>query len=212
MAQSGQSARQGRPKMQFASDGLCKKQRIRRRRIAVCWIPCFSLQQCMAWYIAPLLAAATPPSATSLLVASIRAVVQPRQRKIRCRASDAEKRRPCWGLRKRPSSTTPRPSQPTAFLSWSCGHGLAMHAAGVHADETNRHCAFCLSGIVSLTFARFVGNLAARRRPGGGCPVTRWRRRRRTIEKKCTMLGSNLFIDIATSLVLVESPTNPRFL
>ena len=143
--------------MQFASDGLCKKQRIRRRRTAVCWIPCFSLQQCMAWYIAPLLAAATPPSATSLLVALTRTVVQPRQRKIRCRASDAEKRRPCWGLQKRPSSTTPRPSQPTAFLSWSCGHGLAMHAAGVHADETNRHCAFCLSGIVSLTFARFVG-------------------------------------------------------
>jgi hypothetical protein len=167
----------------------------------------------MAWYIAPLLAcrhAAVGDVAARRFES--RTVVQARQRKIRCRASDAEKRRPCWGLRKRPSySTTPRPSQPTAFLSWSCGHGLAMHAAGVHADETNRHCAFCLSGIVSLTFARFVGNLAARRRRGGGNPVSRWRRRR-TIEKKCTMLGSNLFIDIATSLVLVESPTNPRFL
>ena len=181
MAQSGQSARQGRPKMQFASDGLCKKQRIRRRRIAVCWIPCFSLQQCMAWYIAPLYSlAATPPSATSLQLAPSSSNRD--NAKFAVVRATLEKRRPCWGLRKRPSSTTPRPSQPTAFLSWSCGHGLAMHAAGVHADETNRHCAFCLSGIVSLTFARFVGNLAARRRPGGGCPVAR--RRRRRIEKK----------------------------
>lgn len=74
------------------------------------------------------------------------------------------------------------PAQPAnglPFLVWSCGHGLAMHAAGVHADETNRHCAFCLSGIVSLTLARFVGNLAARRRRGGSGPVAR--RRRRTV-------------------------------
>ena len=94
------------------------------------------------------------------------AVVQPRQRKIRCRASDARKKKAVLGSAKKaklldhaPALASQRPSFP-----WSCGHGLAMHAAGVHADETNRHCAFCLSGIVSLTFARFVGNLAARRR------------------------------------------------
>ena len=197
--------------MQFASDGLCKKQRIRRRRIAVCWIPCFSLQQCMAWYIAPLYSlAATPPSATSLLVASNsrrRRPTETTQNSLSCERRSKKEGRA--GVCEKGQATRPRPgpSQPTAFLSWSCGHGLAMHAAGVHADETNRHCAFCLSGIVSLTFARFVGNLAARRRGGAAS-----RRRRRGIEKKCTMLGSNLFIDIATSLVLVESPTNPRFL
>ena len=82
------------------------------------------------------------------------------------------------GVCEKGQATRPRPgpSQPTAFLSWSCGHGLAMHAAGVHADETNRHCAFWLSGIVSLTFARFVGNLAARRR---GVPAAAARNRKK---------------------------------
>ena len=116
----------GRPKMQFASDGLCKKQRIRRRRIAVCWIPCFSLQQCMAWYIAPLLTAATPPSATSLLVALTRTVVQPRQRKIRCRASDAEKEGRAGVCKKgqarpRPGPASQRPSFPgLVAMAWPC--------------------------------------------------------------------------------------------
>ena len=88
-----------------------------------------------------------------------------------------------------------------------------MHTAGVHADETNRHCAFCLSGIVSLTFARFavpanfVGNLSLT-----AVAVHRTTRRSEK-KKKCTMLGLiYLFIDIATSLVLDGSPTNQRFL